>query len=579
MSSYLKFRTARGLRRIKRNLHVLRLWIKNYLDRHVYGAWRRLGPARKMFLAWLGLAVICLVGIIFGISDLDRYYLTTKPEIGGVYSEGLIGHVSVLNPILPGKAAEDDVASLVFNGLTKFDQERAIKPDLAESWQVASDMKSYVFHLRKNVYWHDGVKFDAYDVAFTISAIQNPDTRSPLAVNWAGIKYEVINENTIKLILPSAFPRFLNNTTVGILPRHILEGTKPSALRISEFNQKPVGTGIFKLDSLVGGTDKIVLRANESYFEGRPNFSEVHFVVYEKSSDLMEGYARKQIAAISRIRSNNAIDAEKFDDLKIYRLGMPAYVGLFLNLKSPVMTDPHMRRALSEATDRGQIIDSGMHNEATPVYFPISPSNANENLKKFKLDYSPEKAQLELNQASNTFKSKAIRLVTLDDAEMVKVADIIKEQWSKIGLNVEIIRARDVNDLQQRFIRARDYDVLLYGQNVGADTDVYSFWHSSQINDPGLNLSSYKNAEADKLLESGRLAKDAKYRADKYVRFNQIWANDTPAILLYSPYYLYGQNRAIKGQASKKIVQPSDRLLDISKWYINYKKVPIGHTK
>lgn len=579
MSSYFKFRTARALRRIKRNIHVLRLWTSNYLNRHVYGAWRRLGPARTMFISWMALAIICLVGVESGINNLDQYYMTTKPVVGGIYSEGLTGNVSVVNPILPGKAAEDDVTSLVFNGLTKLDHERQVKPDLADSWQVSSDLKSYVFHLRKNVYWHDGVKFDAYDVAFTISAIQNPDTRSPMATNWAGVKYEVINENTIKIILPSVFPRFLNNTTVGILPRHILENTKPSTLRISEFNQKPIGTGPFKLNPLTGQTDKIILRANEAYFDGRPNFSEIHFVVYDKPSDLIDGYARKQIAAVSRIRSENATEAEKFDDLKINRLSMPAYVGLFLNLKSPAIADIHMRRALSEATNRDQIIDSGMHNEATPAYFPVSPSSANENLKKFKLNYDFEKAKLELSQTNSNLKTRPIKLVTLDDAEMAKVAEIVKEQWGKIGVNVEIIKARDVNDLQQRFIRARDYDALLYGQNVGADADVYSFWHSSQINDPGLNLSSYKNSEADKLLESGRLAKDAKYRADKYVRFNQIWANDVPAVLLYSPYYLYGQNRAIKGLTAKKIVQPSDRLLDINKWYINSEKIPIGHAR
>lgn len=581
MSSYLKFRTARTLRKIKRNAHTLRLWTSNYLNRHVYGAWRRLGPARNMFVAWVALAIICLAGVVQGIGRLDQFYMTTKPMMGGIYSEGLTGNVSVVNPILPGKAAEDDVTSLVFNGLTKLDQERQIKPDLAESWQPASDLKSYTFHLRKNVYWHDGVKFDAYDVAFTISAIQNPDTRSPLAANWTGVKYEVINDTTIKIILPTVYPRFLNNTTVGILPRHILESTKPSTLRISEFNQKPIGTGPFKLDPLTGQTDKIVLRANQAYFEGQPNFSEVHFVVYDKPADLIEGYARKQIAAISRIRSENANQAEKFDDLKINRLSLPAYVGLFLNLKSPGMADIHLRRALAEATDRGQIIEAGMHDEATPVYFPVSPSSANENLKKFKLAFDTNQAKVELNQAPglSAIKAKPIKLVTLDDAEMAKIAELVKEQWGKIGINVQVVKATDVNDLQQRFIRARDYDVLLYGQNVGADADVYSFWHSSQISDPGLNLSSYKNAEADKLLESGRLAKDAKYRADKYVRFNQIWASDAPAILLYSPHYLYGQNRAIKGLTAKKIVQPSDRLLDINKWYIRSESVPVGHSR
>lgn len=581
MSSYFRFRSARALRRIRRNVHIIRLWLQNYLDRHIYGAWRRIGPARGMFLASIGLAVICLIGLFYNINALDQFYLTNKPMPGGVYSEGLVGNVSVVNPILSGKSAEDDVARLVFNGLTRLDHNRQIKPGLAESWQVAPDYKSYVFHLRKNVYWHDGVKFDAYDVAFTIAAIQNPDTRSPIAANWAGVKYEIPNENTIKIILPSAYPRFLSNTTVGILPRHVLENTKPSALRIAEFNQKPIGTGPFKLEPLVAQTDRIVLTANKNYFAGAPHLSEIHFVVYDRPADLIEGYARKQIVGFARVKSDYAKQAAKFDDLKITQLNLPAYVGLFFNLKSPLMNDIHLRRALGYATNRNEIINEGVSGEATPVYFPVSSNSASENLKRFKLEFDSSKARAELAQVPQiaTIKAKPFRLVTIDDGEMGRVAELIAQQWAQLGLRVEVIKARDANDLQQRFIRARDYDMLLYGQNTGVDGDVYSFWHSSQVSDPGLNLSFYKNIEADKVLESGRLAKDVKYRADKYVRFNQIWSSDVPALLLYSPVYLYGQNKVVKGMSAKKIVQPADRFYNIEKWYIKSEKVPIGQAK
>lgn len=300
-------------------------------------------------------------------------------------------------------------------------------------------------------------------------------------------------------------------------------------------------------------------------------------MVYDRSDDLMDGYARKQVAGLSRVRAEDAQKAAKFDELKIHQFSMPAYVGLFLNLKSPLLNNIHLRKALSLATDRTAIIESGLNNEATPAYFPVIPTNSHENLKNFKLDFDLTKAQSELKQVANLSQSKPIRLVTIDTVEMTQVAEMVKQQWSKLGVSSEIIKARDTTDLQQRFIRARDYDVLLYGQNIGVDADIYSFWHSSQINDPGLNLSNYKNAEADKLLESGRLAKDAKYRSDKYVRFNQIWSTDAPAILLYSPYYLYGQNRVVRGVTAKKIVQPSDRFWDIQNWYMKSKEVPSGH--
>ena len=160
-----------------------------------------------------------------------------------------------------------------------------------------------------------------------------------------------------------------------------------------------------------------------------------------------------------------------------------------------------------------------------------------------------------------------IRVVTLENSSYESVANSLAESWRLLGLEVEVITA-DSTQLQQNYIRSRNYDVLVYGQNLGLDSDVYSFWHSSQSADPGLNVSAYKNTEVDNLLESGRLAKDPAYKATRYSSFVDLWAKDVPALILYSPYYNYSQTDSLKGFDAKKIQEPSNRFYNIYDWYL-----------
>ena len=574
MASYTTFRWHRSLRRLQRLIHTLRPWFRNYLNRHIFGAWQKLGTGRWMIVSWLGIVLIAGWALRNDITRLDAFYKTEVPQAGGVYREGLVGQVKIVNPILPENSASRDVSKLVFNGLTRVNAKREIEADLAQSWEIGADQKTYTFTLRPNIVWHDGTALTSSDIAFTIAAIQNPDTRSPLSTNWQGVKYEVVSDSVIKIILPNIYPAFLSETTVGILPRHVLENIKPGSLRLSEFNQRPIGTGPYKLEPLIEGSDTIKLTANPRYIHGKPLVDKVDFVVYQKQSDMLEGYSRKQITAVSQINSSDVQTAEKVEDLRITQLSQPAYVGLFFNLKSPVLGDINFRRALASATDRRAMIDQVLMGQATEVYQPLLPGFVGYNPQAVKYKYNIEAAKTFFDQSpvAKAEQKPTLRLVTLEDAQLKKIADQTKAQWAKLGVNVDI-KVVDTVRLQQDYIRSRNYDVLLFGQNLGTDSDLYSFWHSSQIADPGLNVSAYSSSDADKNLESGRLARDPKNRANKYAAFESIWSGDQPAVLLYSPYYLYGQNIKVQGLAANRISEPSDRFYAIENWSVKTKEI------
>ncbi len=569
MLSYIKFRWHRQIRRLRKRLWVGRRWLSNYLDRHVYGAWQKLGPLRWMFVAWLGIVVFALWGVLAGIGKLDSYFVTTQPVPGGIYTEGLLGEVRIVNPILPENTATSDVDKLVFNGLTRVNTQRQIEPDLAERWDVSADQKTYTFYLRKGVSWHDGQPFTAKDVAFTVAAIQNPDSKSPLSANWQGIKYEVVDDSTVKFVLPNSYSSFLSATTVGILPHHLLDSIRLSTLRINPFSQHPVGTGPYALSSLSNDSGLIVLKANQQYFRGKPLIDEVHFALYSSPAALLDGYARKQILGISELNPDQLAMAKKNDNLTVNAFSLPAYVGLFFNTKTPYLADATTRQAIARAIDRKRIISSALSDSAVPIYYPLLPGQAGFNAKAARYSYDPTAAAAVLKTKK---PAQPLRLVTLKSPEYSAVAHEVAQELNLAGIPVVVTEA-DIVSLQQNNIRARNYDLLLYGQNAGVDSDVYSFWHSSQAADPGLNVSNYKNAEADKLLEAARLARDANLRAAKYASFVDVWAKDAPAVLLYSPRYLYGQDDRVEGLVVGKIAEPSDRFYQIEKWSMRRARV------
>ncbi len=565
MSSYTGFTFHRKFRGLSRKSKLWRAWTINYLNRHIFGSWQKLGKVRWTFLAWIFIVMVSLWGTIWQLQGSGLSSQIEKPVRGGLYREAILGQAKSINPLFPESSASADVSSLVFSGLTKINGRREIMPDLAERWDISSDRKVYTFFLRPNLVWQDGVKLTTQDIAFTIDRVKNPDTRSTFAPNWSGVEYTIVDDRTIRFNLPSSYGNFLSNTTLGIVPKHKLEIVTPSNMRSSEFNQKPVGSGPYKLNLLEVDSTVIDLVANEKYYIHEPYIPKIRIELFQEQNQMVDALIRRQVDAISQVSPSDVSTVEKIEGIINHRIGLPAYVGAFFNLSSPVLSNLALRQALAYSVDRDAIVKDILKGEGVQSYYPIPAGFAGFNPLAAKYDFDYAKAK-ELFSAPVTTK-QSIRIVTLDNQVYKNVANYLAESWRKLGLNVEVIAAGSV-ELQQNYIRSRNYDVLLYGQNLGVDSDVYSFWHSSQISDPGLNVSLYKNSDVDKFLEAGRLAKDPVYKASRYSAFVEQWAKDLPAVVLYSPYYNYPQSELIAGFDANKIAEPSNRFYNIYDWYI-----------
>jgi peptide/nickel transport system substrate-binding protein len=577
MFNYLRFRYRRQVRRMRRDLRLLHRWTVNYINRHIWGKWHQVRVVRRFLLIWWLLPAITLITLLQQISALQHQARVAIPLPGGIYTEAAVGTVQTLNPILPESATASDVNRLIFSGLTRYNSRRQLIPDLA-TWEVSADGKTYTFHLRHGVTWHDGVPLTSADVAFTLTAIQNPDSRSPLASSWQGVKVDTKDDYTAVFTLPQPLNSFLDSTTVGILPRHLLESVDPSQLREAKFNQNPVGTGPFQIKTFAPSAREIELTANPHYYLGRPKLDGFNFKFYDTPQQTLTAYAQQQVTSPGRIPPDAAEAADRQTGLIDHVFTLPEEETLFFSTADPILSDKNLRQVLSRSLDRQAIVDRADHGQGVVTTQPLLPGQVGYTNKYApgRLDAAATARALD-DAGWHQSKPGAVRvsgstklqlqLVTLRGGELEQAASDIKRQWADLGIGITIIAA-DKTDLQQTYMRSRNFQMLLYGVNLGADPDVYSYWHSSQAKDPGVNLSGYSSTDADRALEAGRIKSDPLVRLGKYDAFLKAWNADTPAAVLYQTGYVYAARDDVAGLMAHRLVVPADRYYGVERWTV-----------
>lgn len=536
--------------------------------------------------ALLFLAIIFISGILM----LANFYFS-KTKIaggyGGTYTEGIIGQPRFINPVLSQTNDTDrDLVELIFSGLMRYNKEGEVIPDLAEKYEISGDGKTYTFFLKK-AFWHDGKPINADDVLFTIKIIQDPDYKSPLRLNWQGVGVEKVDDSTVKFTLNNSYAPFLENTTLKIIPKHLWQDVSPSNFSLAEYNLKPIGSGPYKFKKyekdFSGSIKSLYLRSYENYHIKEPYIENIIFRFFPDEKSAAASLYKSKIDGINFISPDNLSLIKNIPGLNIYSLHLPQYFAVFFNQsQSKALSDKTVRLALAYATDKKEIIEEVLGDKAMQVESPIPPGTLGYTPETKIYDFALEHANNILEAAGwkmveDNVRKKGedrleITLTTTDWPQLKQTAEILSKQWEKIGakINLNILSSTDV---QQEYIRPRKYQALLFGEILGHDPDPFSFWHSSQKSDPGLNLALYGNKATDKLLEEARQILDAQQRISKYKEFSKLVADDAPAVFLFSPDYLYPMNKKIKGIEVKNVVTPSQRFAEIENWFIKTKRI------
>jgi peptide/nickel transport system substrate-binding protein len=542
---------------------------------------------RERLLA--GFGVLIVVGaLLFWMGAL--YITSTRPvaDSGGEYREGIASQPRYINPIIAQTSdADQDLVELVYSGLMSYDQEGKLIKRLAADYRIEDDGKRYVVTLRQGVRWHDGEELTADDVLYTVQTLQDPSYKSPLRANWLSVETQVVDRYTITFTLKKAYFGFLENLTVGILPKHIWEGITPDKFLLADYNLSPVGSGPYRFYDMEkdssGNILSMELRAFKDYFEGAPYIPKFIFSFYPDQETLLTAYGKKEVLGIHSIMPAERERVNEQKSTHLYRIAVPRVFSVFVNTtKSKPLAYDEVRTALAHATDREAIVREVLGGEgvaATSAFLPFMEGYAADvAMPSFDLG----KANKILDDASWKKGDDGIR--AKDDApleveltiptwpEIEKTADLLKNQWEQLGVRVNITPFTPA-DLQKNAVKNREYQSMLFGQAGMLASDPYSFWHSSQKADPGLNLGMFDNKDADGLLESIREEMDPEKRREEYKSFQQILANENPAVFLYSPNYLYVVNNSVKGIGVTRVNNPSHRLSQVNQWYINTKRV------
>ncbi len=516
---------------------------------------------------------------------LHRNFTVIVPEEGGKYTEGMVSAPRYINPILAQTSQADaDLVRIIYDGLFARSKDGTLEPRLAERYEVGDGGKKYTVYLRQGVKWHDGEEFTAEDVVYTITTLQDPTFKSPLRSMWLGVEAKSIDKYVVEFTLKKEYFGFIENLVVGILPKHIWQGISSDTFLLSEYNLTPIGTGPYRFveseKNANGNILSVELEANPDYFLGRPYIDTFSFYFYENQEALLNAYNKKQIDGIYNIRPEDREGIAARNGTQVTAMDFPRTFGIFWNItKSVPLADSEVRRALSYAIDRDVIVRNIMRGDAVPAHGPLLPFMFGYT----KLDTEPrlDKAEAErILEAANWKKGvDGVRakdgrklefaLVIPDWPELVATGEELKKQLQEIGVvaNLSVMPASDV---QQNALKNRDYEAILFGQAAYLHSDPFSFWHSSQKGEGGLNFSLFENKSADETLEKLRTTtSDENAQKELYKKFLEIFYKENPALMLYSPSYLYVQTNDIKGLDTTRINTPSGRLSNVKNWYIN----------
>lgn len=539
--------------------------------------------------------IIFVTSSVLLLWKINQYFLVEFPTNGGELREGIIGSPRFINPILATNDADRDITALVYSGLMKSSPEGKLVPDLAEKYTVSDDGLIYSFKLKNDIYFHDGKKVTTDDVEFTINKTQDSILKSPRRASWDGITINKKNEREIDFILKQPYSPFLENTTLGILPKHIWANFDSDQFLFSLFNIEPVGSGPYKIKSVKKNSYGIptyyTLTSFNKHTLGEPYLKNLIVNFYQNEKSLLDDFQNGNIESINTVSSQNAEILKNEKDLQIIRAPLSRIFGIFFNQsQSPVLMNKEVREALNTAVDKDRIVDEVLNGYGIKINSPMPPelitSSTESEREKEGIDDKIKKASSllekegwKINTKDNVLEKKTktsteqlrFAISTSNTPELKKVAELVKETWEKLGAKVEI-KIFEQGDLNQN-IRARKYDALLFGEIIGRDLDLFAFWHSNQRKDPGLNIALYTNSKSDKLLEDARKTEDKTERMEKYKQFQAEIEKDVPAVFLYSPDFIYIIPKKIKGYSIGRIITPADRFLNINDWYINTGKV------
>lgn len=495
------------------------------------------------------LIVISTIGCEDGKIRLDEVDLGEDSQVinteGPVEGGQIILPLTTFNTLNPLKTENQyyyHFSKLIFEGLFEFNHDLNIEEQLAESYKISDDGTLIEIKLKDNILWHDGEKFKAEDVIFTIDTIKyaNNDTSyGEMFLETFGVYKSVNIKNIIdasalddrNLIIRfgSGISNNLEVLTFPIVPKHIFtigQATNKDFLNALKINNyEVVGTGPYKFNSY-DKMKQINLKSNENYRDGKPYINEIIGKVIGTEKDILTAFETGQINVATTVD----VDWEKYNQnnrINTLEYISPNYEFIGFNFSKEIFSGEEgqiLRKAIAYGIDRQRIVETVYLGHGTQIDVPIHPNSwlLSEDANSFGYDLNQAKAELKkigwedrdgdgLLENNNDENITLNMLTNPSNLMRLKTADMIKEDLLKLGiiLNVESEYPKNnivKEELDEEWIKINgqlkkgDYDIALLGWQLSIIPELSFAFHSSKISS-NTNFIKYSNEDMDNILE------------------------------------------------------------------------------
>lgn len=464
------------------------------------------------------------------------------------YMTSLGAEPVTLNPVTASDMPSARVCGYIFNGLITINKKLEVIPELASSWEISPDHLVYTFHLRKDVTWHDGVKFTAADVKFTFDKIMDPLSK---AMNKRGsyidvAKAEAVDDYTFRVTYKRPYSPALTSWGTSIIPKHLFEGVN---FLDNKYNRAPVGTGPYRFVEWKTGQNVIIEKIT-NHFRDNPAIERIVFKIIKDSAMELNAYKRGDVDGLGmtpdqweKEKNNPAMTSKS--RMLIYSVLSFSYLGWNMDGSNPFFADKTVRQAMCHAMPVEDLVKRIYRGHARAISGPFHPDvwAYDTNVAPYKFDLALAAKKLEAagwvdadkdgvrEKMINGKKTKFIFEVLYTEGSSVgeNVLVLFKENLEKIGVTMEIHKIEWTAFIKK--IHSHEFTACLLGWSLDIDPDPTALFHSREIG-KGLNYYGYRNAEVDSLCDEGLREFDRQKRAAIYHRVHRILNDECPYTFL-----------------------------------------------
>lgn len=477
---------------------------------------------------------------------------------GDFFIDAFAATVKSLTPLVAGDIYQDRISRYVLDTLLRRDLDTLeFEPWVAESWTVSDDGLTFVFKMRKDVVFSDGVPMTAHDVQFSFDWIMNPKVAAPRArAYYQKFEYvKALDDHTVEFKFREPYFAALGLCgELEILAKHYY-----GQFTEDEFNEKPgllFGSGPYKMrvdpKEWTPGSQKIELVRNDNYWGAPPALDRVIWREILEDTAMEAEFRNREIDQLivpptSYRKLARDEDLRQQANLYEYEYASSGYLYVGWNQrkndKPTPFADKRVRQAMTMLIDRDTICSRVYDNLATTATGPFHPMGwqGDKTIKPWPFD--PVAAGKLLDEAGYIDRDNngvrespqgvplSFKLIHAAQSPTTKqMVELMQNAMAKAGVEMQL----DPLDwpIMQQKLDDRNYDAIMLGWGGVVDTDIYQMFHSDQIADGGDNYTYYISEQADQLIDQARKTVDREKCAELWRQVHAVLHEDQPYTFL-----------------------------------------------